>query len=55
MSEIEKLKETIEALRMELYELGEVNDFDSEKILKKSQELDKALNEYYRLVYKKDK
>lgn len=42
----------IRELREEMKELAEMDGFNNEKIINKSQELDKILNEYQKLLKK---
>ncbi|MHB1126519.1 MAG: Spo0E family sporulation regulatory protein-aspartic acid phosphatase [Bacillota bacterium] len=50
---IKDILQVIEFLRIELEESIETNDrLTNESIIKKSQELDKVLSEYYKLLHK---
>lgn len=49
---MEKVKIKLEKLRKELDQLIEV-EADKDVILKKSQEVDKVINEYYKISQKK--
>ncbi len=50
--DIKRVIELIEKLRTELNELHESKELIDEEVIKKSQELDRLLNEYERLLEK---
>jgi hypothetical protein len=50
MTELEVLKERIEALRAELHKLAENRSMQDKELLAVSEILDAAINDYYRLL-----
>ena len=53
--DIEKLLKLIEVLRQEMYELVEKKGLMDDEVIKKSEELDELLKEYYHLLDAKKK
>ena len=53
--DIEKLLKLIEVLRQEMYELVEKKGLIDDEVIKKSEELDELLKEYYHLLDAKKK
>jgi len=53
--DIEKLLKLIEVLRQEMYELVEKKGLMDDDVIKKSEELDELLKEYYHLLDAKKK
>lgn len=55
MNEVQEVEDIIDKLRMRLHETASGRSFTDPEVVKASQELDKMLNEYQRLLTQKCK